>query len=161
VLLDARAHPAHRQQLLVGEHAGRSLLVGELDAPGSSVRVALEPVALLTDAHFEHVRAILGEHVRVGLDLAAHDDFTQAERTLDHDARPVAAGRIGREHHSRTLGVDHLLHDHGDRGLLLQALALAIRDHALSPHAGPAAHDGGEQLTLTRDVRERLVHPRE
>ena len=116
---------------------------------------------LHTDAHVEHSRSVLRNHVRVGFDLTADHDLAEPERGLDHDAVTSPGRRIGREHHATSLGVDHLLYDNCDRGLVDNAPGTPIRHDARPEQRDPAVDDAIDDGVGAHGVRERAVHARE
>ena len=88
VLLDPRAEPRELEDLVVGQHPAVAVL-GGVSSTRSSPPSAPRTISkrLVPDADVEQPRAVLGDDVGVGLDLAADHHLAEAERGLDHDAR--------------------------------------------------------------------------
>jgi len=161
VLFDADAQSRQRDHLAGREHATFALVRPELDSGIAPVGAPNDLEALAAPAALEQRRPVLGQHVRIGLDLTADDDLAEAERSLDHDPRSVAGRGVRGEHHTRTFCVHHALHDHCDGGFGGHPPAGPVRADARREERGPALHDPAEELVLALHVRERAVHARE
>ena len=91
VLLDASPQLCERHRLGVVEHATIGVLVGEVPLRQRALRGAHDLVALVPDAgHDEPGRCAFLQNVRVRLDLAADNDFTEPEGTFDDETAAVS-----------------------------------------------------------------------
>ena len=115
-------------------------------------------MALVTQTCVQDAERISADHVGVGFDLSADDDFAQPERGLDHDLRAIARGRIRREHHPRGVRADHRLDDDGHRRLGDDSLGVAVCDDPTAVQRRPAVDDSLDDRVDARDVGEGLVH---
>jgi hypothetical protein len=156
--LDPQADLCQRLGLRVGEHAPRRLLRRQRHPLLVALRVAHELELLAAHAGGAERGTPPGEHVGVDLDLPAHDDLAEPERTLDHEGVAVTGGGVRREHHPRARRVDHALHDHGDRRLLAHTLRVAIGEHPRAVRRHPTIHQALQQLRLPDHVGVCLVH---
>jgi hypothetical protein len=158
VLLHPEGEPGQLDRLVVGQHPARAGLGVEVDPQVVAVRAAHDLVRLVAGAGVQQPWAVLGDDVGVGFDRAADDHLAQPVRALDDDAAAVAGGRVGGERHAGPRRVDHLLHHHGDRRLLVQLRAGPVGDHARPEQRGPAVDQPGEHVVDAVGVGVGGVH---
>jgi hypothetical protein len=127
----------------------------------SAVRAAndLELLLALTDR--KQPWTALVKDVGIRLYAAADDGLPLAEHRLDDHPVEGPGGRIGREHHSRCLGEDHLLDDDRNRRLLGQLLLGPIGQHPLAVQRRPAVFDAPQHVGESDDIGEAGIHPGE
>ena len=106
-------------------------------------------------------RPVLGDDVGIRLDGAGDHDFAETQRRFDHQPVARSRRRVDREHHAGAIGGDLGLHDDGEQGLLVHALARAIGDHPVPVEGGPAVSESGDQRLISDHVVVGLVHARE
>src|SRR5919107_3356966 len=90
----------------------------------------------------------------IGGDQAGDDRFAQAGVGIYHHLVPRACYWVGGEENSCDLCCYHALDHNGElHRLLIDPLAVAVGDSAISPKRGPAAPDRVEEHLLVRDVQ--------
>ena len=146
------------QNLVVGEDAPRPFARVERDLLVVPVGSLHDLDGLDADPYVEQSRPRALDHIGVRLDLAAHDDLSLTEGRFDDDVIGMCPRRVDGEHHTRALGGDHLLDDHGQRRFVADPLGGPVRDHPLPVQRRPAVHHPGEELLVLGHVGEGGVH---
>ena len=114
VVLDRAAEPGERRRLVVGE--ARSVLrSAQLHRLGPATGQRSDGHPLVAESTLEDRAGGGVDHEVVGVDRAGHDRLAQPRARIDHGLAAGAGDRVGGEHHPGRHGVDHPLHDHGQR----------------------------------------------
>ena len=85
VLLDRETQPSHLDHLVVGEHPATALDGVQVDALVLAVGPAHDLEVLRAHPDVEEAKAVLVDHIGVGLDHAADHDLALPEGRFDHD----------------------------------------------------------------------------
>ncbi len=130
--------------------------------PGAAAGHRPDGGALVAHRHLDRSAGGGVEDEAVRVDRSGHDGLTQPGTGVDDQLPSVARDRVGGEHHSGHVGVDHQLHDHrqGDLGVV-DALRGAVADGPLGPQRGPAASGGVQHRVGADHVEIRVLLTRE
>src|SRR5579863_2240703 len=145
--LDAARQLAQPLQFLIAQARTAAQLCSHRDRLDAAVGARQVLHGLVRQRADADLAGDLAEHPAIGRDLTADDRGAQAPGGLDRDHRAVAAGRTACEHHARRARIDHPLHDHCHRHLLLgEAVRAAVADRLGRVEARPAALDAAHAL---------------
>ena len=161
MLLGTQTQFSNRDDLSLAEAAPVDFTGVQRLLDVSAVRAANDLELLFTLTNREQPWTDLVEDVGIRLDAAADDGLALAEHRLDDHPVEGPGGRIGREHHSRYLGEDHLLDDDRNRRLLGQMLLGPIGQHPLAVQRRPAVLDPRQHIGESDDIGEARIHPGE
>ena len=118
--LDAAAHRHQRVDLRIGE---RGRCAGPHDGLGATAGQCPDHDGLVADAVLDDrpvARPVAFDDDVVGVHRAGHDGLAQPGARVDDGAGAPPADRVGREQHAGDGDVHHLLHDHGERDLVVR-----------------------------------------
>ena len=94
----------------------------------------------------------------VGFNVPAEEGFTEAEGGVNHCFCAPAAERVCCKEYTRSIALDHLLHDYRKSNVgLVDAVTGPVGNGARGPQAAPAVDDGAKQGFVPDNVEERVL----
>ncbi len=153
MLGDARSQRRELQHLAIGQRSRAAALVRERHPLDPAVGGRHDAQALVGDVTLDDGAAAAVDAEAVGRHHARDQRLPEAEAGVDDGGQAVTGNRIGREQDARHVGVDHLLHHHGEGHLaVVEPVTRPVEDGALGEQGGPAAAYRVQQGALAADV---------